>query len=159
MSWFELRTSGVGNDPLSTASQPLPYFLPSMYVEISSFILLFIFYLLSYHLSLSWLCIYYAILYIIIWILPVSLCIFHRFIFVLSSSEWRWRIRTHDLKVKVRQGPQPNPSTFIFNGPNSQVTGREPWFSGYGRRLIIMRLWVRIPVLNTGWTCFTLFLL
>ena len=30
--------------------------------------------------------------------------------------------------------------------------GREPWSSGYGRRLMIQRLWVRIPAPYTGWT-------
>ena len=33
--------------------------------------------------------------------------------------------------------------------------GREPWSSGYGRRLTFQRLWVRIPALYTGWTLFT----
>ena len=33
--------------------------------------------------------------------------------------------------------------------------GWEPWSSGYGRRLIIRRSWVRIPAPNTGWTFFT----
>ena len=31
---------------------------------------------------------------------------------------------------------------------------REPWSSGYGRRLMFRRLWVRIPSLYTGWTFF-----
>ena len=30
--------------------------------------------------------------------------------------------------------------------------GREPWSSGYGRRLMFRRSWVRIPALYTGWT-------
>ena len=34
-------------------------------------------------------------------------------------------------------------------------TGREPWSSGYGRKLIIRRLWVRTLVPYTGWTFFT----
>ena len=34
--------------------------------------------------------------------------------------------------------------------------GREPWSSGYGRRLTFLRLWVGIPVPYTGWTFFTL---
>ena len=32
--------------------------------------------------------------------------------------------------------------------------GREPWSSGYGRRLTFQRSWVRIPALHTGWTFF-----
>ena len=32
---------------------------------------------------------------------------------------------------------------------------REPWSSGYGRRLVFKRSWVRIPALYTGWTFFT----
>ena len=31
----------------------------------------------------------------------------------------------------------------------------QPWPSGYGRRLMFRRLWVRIPALYTGWTFFT----
>ena len=34
--------------------------------------------------------------------------------------------------------------------------GREPRSSGYGRRLMFWRSWVRIPVLCTIWTFFTL---
>ena len=30
--------------------------------------------------------------------------------------------------------------------------GREPWSSGYGRRLTILRSWVWIPAPYTGWT-------
>ena len=33
--------------------------------------------------------------------------------------------------------------------------GREPWSSGYGKRLTFRRLWVRIPAPYTGWTFFT----
>ena len=32
---------------------------------------------------------------------------------------------------------------------------REPWSSGYGRRLMSKRLWNRIPAMDTGWTFFT----
>ena len=35
------------------------------------------------------------------------------------------------------------------------IGGREPWSSGYGRRLMFQRLWVQIPALYTGWTFFT----
>ena len=31
-------------------------------------------------------------------------------------------------------------------------SGREPWSSGYGIRLIFMRSWVQIPAWYTGWT-------
>ena len=36
------------------------------------------------------------------------------------------------------------------------LQGREPWSSGYGKRLTFQRSWVRFPVLYTGWTLFTL---
>ena len=32
--------------------------------------------------------------------------------------------------------------------------GREPWSSGYGRRLMFRRLWVRIPSMYNGWAWF-----
>ena len=31
------------------------------------------------------------------------------------------------------------------------MLGQELWSSGYGRRLTIQRLWVRIPAPYTGW--------
>ena len=34
-------------------------------------------------------------------------------------------------------------------------TVKEPWSSGYGKRLTFQRSWVRIPALYTGWTFFT----
>ena len=33
-----------------------------------------------------------------------------------------------------------------------QQKGWEPWSSGFGRRLVYWRSWVRIPALYTGWT-------
>ena len=33
---------------------------------------------------------------------------------------------------------------------------REPWYSGYGRRLVFWRQWVRFPAPYTGWTLLTL---
>ena len=33
--------------------------------------------------------------------------------------------------------------------------GRTPWSSGYGRRLMSRRSWVRIPAPYTGWTFFS----
>ena len=37
--------------------------------------------------------------------------------------------------------------------------GREPWSSGYGRRLMFQRSWVQILAPNTGWTFFCINLL
>ena len=34
-------------------------------------------------------------------------------------------------------------------------TLREPWFSGYGRRLMFQRSWVQILAPDTEWTFFT----
>ena len=39
---------------------------------------------------------------------------------------------------------------------NLSSLGREPWSSGYMRRLMFLQSWVRIPVLYTRWTFFTL---
>ena len=39
------------------------------------------------------------------------------------------------------------------------VCGREPWSSGYGRRLTLWRSWVRIPVPYTRWILFHMNLL
>ena len=35
---------------------------------------------------------------------------------------------------------------------NIVLSGREPWSSGYGKRLTFWRLWVRILAPYTGWT-------
>ena len=53
------------------------------------------------------------------------------------------------------------PSFFSdWQGDNKQIlAGREPWSSGYGMRLAIWRLRVRIPVPFTGWTFFHINLL
>ena len=40
--------------------------------------------------------------------------------------------------------------------PKYSFLGREPWSSGYGRRLTFQRLWVWILSPYTGWTFFTL---
>ena len=39
------------------------------------------------------------------------------------------------------------------------LLGREPWSSGYRRRLMIWRLWVQILAPCTGWTFFHIYLL
>ena len=43
-----------------------------------------------------------------------------------------------------------------FDPQLCQRIGQKPWSSGYGRRRMFWRLWVRIPVPNTGWTFFKL---
>ena len=55
---------------------------------------------------------------------------------VLSTPHW---LRMHPLEGLITI-PQKN-----------QSLGREPWSSGYGRRLMFERLWVRIPAPYTGW--------
>ena len=40
----------------------------------------------------------------------------------------------------------------INNSNNKNYLGREPWSSGYERRLTFQRSWVRIPARYTGWT-------
>ena len=32
------------------------------------------------------------------------------------------------------------------------VGTKEPWSSGYGRRLVFLRSWIRIPAPYTGWS-------
>ena len=46
--------------------------------------------------------------------------------------------------------------SFLFLSSSSNlslIAWREPWSSGYGRRLTFQRLCVQIPTLYTGWTC------
>ena len=42
-----------------------------------------------------------------------------------------------------------------YTQTNERSKGREPWSSGFGKRLTFQRLWVRIPAPYTGWTFFT----
>ena len=42
-----------------------------------------------------------------------------------------------------------------YQSKHVAISGREPWSSGYGRRLMFWRSWVQIPAPNTGWTFFT----
>ena len=42
--------------------------------------------------------------------------------------------------------------TEIMNQLVHKKLGREPWLSGYGKRLTFQRLWVQIPAPYTGWT-------
>ena len=37
----------------------------------------------------------------------------------------------------------------------NRAIGREPWCSGYGRRLVSWRSWIWIPAPDIGWTFFT----
>ena len=39
---------------------------------------------------------------------------------------------------------------------NGTIAGREPWSSGYGRRLVFKMSWVQIPAWDSGWTFFIL---
>ena len=39
------------------------------------------------------------------------------------------------------------------------IYGREPWSSGYGRRLASLRSWVQILAPYTGWTFFHIYLI
>ena len=55
-----------------------------------------------------------------------------------SRATWHWQI-----------------SCFLYN--KMFGLGREPWSSGYRRRLVFKRSWVRIPVPNTGATFLTMF--
>ena len=46
-------------------------------------------------------------------------------------------------------------STSVICSQKHKDTGREPWSSGNGRRLMFERSWVRIPAPFTWWTFFT----
>ena len=55
-------------------------------------------------------------------------------------------------------------NTYLGVPPNDTVVHHtkisfEPWSSGWGRRFVIRRLWVRIPAPDTGWTFFQFYLL
>ena len=61
-------------------------------------------------------------------------------------------------KIKEKEaGNCPFKNNAEFNSWLSakSATTREPWSSGYGRRLMFRRLWVWIPAPYTGWTFFT----
>ena len=51
--------------------------------------------------------------------------------------------------------PIPSKSRHPCQHANLQTGGREPWSSGYGKRLTFQRMWVQILALHTAWTFFT----
>ena len=61
---------------------------------------------------------------------------------------------TKDITLTARP-PPPQPKTKNVAPINYFRHGREPWSSGYGRRLISRRSWVQIPAQYTGWKFFT----
>ena len=86
-----------------------------------------------------------------------------------SDSErfWEWEIRrgwTHLRGFSDDSISRPDPPRVTerekverkIDKKNRTGLGREPWSSGWGRRLRIRRLFVWILVQNTGWTFFTL---
>ena len=42
---------------------------------------------------------------------------------------------------------------------STNIVGRDPWYSGYKRRLVFKSLWVQIPESDTRWTFFHIDLL
>ena len=65
--------------------------------------------------------------------------------------------------TNLRQPISSSPAAVIgsqsFDNPEKVIKhmkqGREPWSSGYGKRLTFRRSWVRILEPYTGWTFFT----
>ena len=93
--------------------------------------------------------------------IPLSLSL------VLVSSHYLSLLHTHTLShcwehVQIdHKLKQQKASSFLFKRYDCPIKrhsiwmgGRVPWCSGCGRRLVIWRLWVRIPAPYTGWTFF-----
>ena len=73
-------------------------------------------------------------------------------------------VSTISQEFKVLRGQKgQNSTSFTSFGIRSHLIwstgGREPWYGGYGWRLMFERLWVWIPVLYTRWTFGHLFTL
>ena len=79
---------------------------------------------------------------------PFFLSFFHSFILCFFS------VTIGQTSTETGSGRQEigNPRRTARRSQNWK--GKESWSSGYGRRLMFQRSWLRIPVLNTGCTFF-----
>ena len=140
MTWLELWTSVVGSDcsanwATTTAQNTLMFNLLFLsFFHFHSF--------LSFSLSLFD-------------------CTFRHYLMFRNKLSWQsqfaWRrfLRTYiwmfNKICRVRK------MTFASKVQNNLFSlGREPWSSGYGRRLMIWSSWFRIPATYTGWRFLTL---
>ena len=140
MTWLELWTSIVGSDcsanwATTTAQNTLMFNLLFLsFFHFHSF--------LSFSLSLFD-------------------CTFRHYLMFRNKLSWQsqfaWRrfLRTYiwmfNKICRVRK------MTFAAKVQNNLFSlGREPWSSGYGRRLMIWSSWFRIPATYTGWRFLTL---
>ena len=75
---------------------------------------------------------------------------------MIEKNENKWK-RGRDLPIfKKRLKTAFTKESIVINKFSVAMIGREPWYSGNGRRLIFWwSSWVRIPALYTGWTFFT----
>ena len=65
----------------------------------------------------------------------------------MGQDDARWCKRKNTLSLSLFERADRSVKYF--------KVGREPWSSGYGKRLTFQRSWVRIPAQYTGWTFFT----
>ena len=87
----------------------------------------------------------------------------------LKSTIWKWKFLAKYFAARVGTLISDNitlisrttflqtpfcPNHDFTNNRNKCGQEREPWSSGYGRRLMYRRLWERIPAPYTGWTFF-----
>ena len=74
---------------------------------------------------------------------PLKLTLFHTHVNISPITE---NLPTQERELKLLM--------IIVTINKKHVAGREPWSSGYERRLMFQRSWVQIPELYTGWTFF-----
>ena len=68
---------------------------------------------------------------------------------------WIYIDTLNPLKMTFRALNRSKKVSSLFLQTNYLRFGREPWSSGYGKRLTFQRSWVRFPAPYTGWTFFT----
>ena len=83
----------------------------------------------------------------------ISPCKWYSLPYILSCFTYQ----TSHLLTLTTQKDIVGDNFFLFQSHKNKKWsfGRAPWSSGYGRRPMFWRLWIRIPVPYTGWTFFT----
>ena len=85
----------------------------------------------------------------------------HKRTYIFIFMQWTSWIQTCKTGDQLYSDPSPNGESSLIwaSSLRQHFKGREPWSSGYGRRLSFWRMWVWIPVPYTGWTFFHINLL
>ena len=78
---------------------------------------------------------------------------------ILPPQRWVFSVRSFRIYLRPHLQLVIPDALKVFLSRQRFNSGREPWSSGYGKRLAFWRSWVQIPAPYTGWTFFHMYLL